>query len=372
MGLFLILACTPGETTLSVEGVERPDRTSPIHEDTGLDEQDDIDDDDDDDEDVPDDDPPDDDLPTGDLFEDCFSEFMSADYPLPDYDQAGATIAGHCLGTDHQDIPSDIERVVFIGDSVTLGSPPTPSEQWYRNVLAETLADRYGLEKPEWLWQQADIISGKPYETFSGDFGVCAKWGGRTDDLMRDNDQVLDCLPESDRDLATLVVITSGGNDVFKAIQDEMEGGYSQSDYEAKYDEWVGLLEDAVTWIANEEFPGGVYVIFANVYEYSDGTMDLGDCPGADMVGFGDVDSAAIDELTRQAMGDYLRLAVDTQTDMLFLREAFCGHGYNAGDPSAPCYRGSSAQVWFDDTCIHPNGSGHAAIADMILSVLDE
>ncbi len=371
MGLLLTLACSPVENTFEV-AVDKPDRSSPIWEDTGDDGEPGGSDDSETDD--PDDDPLDDtgdEPPSGDIYSDCFASFMSPDYPLPDYDQAGARIGSHCLGTDHQDIPDDIERVVFIGDSVTLGSPPTASEAWYRNVLAETLAERYGLEKPEWLWQQADLISGKPYETFSGDFGVCAKWGGRTDDLMRDNSQVLDCLPESDRDLSTLVVMTSGGNDVFKAIQAQMEGA-GEAEIEAKYEEWVELMEGAVTWIAGEDFPGGVYVIFANVYEYSDGTMDLGSCPGADMVGYGDVDSAFIDDLTRRAMGDYLALAVDTQTDMLLLREGFCGHGYNAGDSSAPCYRGSSAATWFDDTCIHPNASGHAAIAEMVLSVIDE
>ena len=95
-------------------------------------------------------------------------------------------------------------------------------------------------------------------------------------------------------------------------------------------------------------------------------------CPGADWFGFGAIDTTHIDALTRRAMGDYLQMAVDTQTDMSLMREGFCDHGFNAGDASAPCYRGTSAPVWFDETCIHPNARGNAAIADMVMSVIEE
>ncbi len=309
--------------------------------------------------------------PDGTIYEDCFADFMGTEYPLPDYDAAGARIASHCQGTDHQDIPQDIERVVFIGDSVTMGSPPTDSKDWYRNRLMVTLADRYGLQEAGWEWQNVDIFSGKPYERFDGDFGVCAWWGARTDDLLLSN-QLPDCLPEEERHKKTLVFITSGGNDVFKQVQAKGEGA-TDSTIDAAYVEWVRLMREALEWLKEPgRFPNGVYVVFSNVYEYSDGTGDLGSCPGADMFGFGGIDTTHIDELTRQAMGDYLQMAADTQFDMLLMREAFCGHGYNAGQTNVPCYRGGGAEVWFDTTCIHPNGDGHAAIAQMMLSVLDE
>ncbi len=50
--------------------------------------------------------------PAAPLYDTCFADFMGSDYPLPDYDAAGATIGSHCLGTDHQDIAA-VERVVF-------------------------------------------------------------------------------------------------------------------------------------------------------------------------------------------------------------------------------------------------------------------
>ena len=305
-----------------------------------------------------------------DIYQTCFSEFMGSDYDLPDYDAAGAIINSSCTGTDHQDIQG-IERVVFVGDSITVGSPPTDSTDWYRNVLADDLADRYGLEKPGWAWQNVDILSGDPWENFDGDFGVCAWWGARTDDLLLSN-QLPDCMPESARDKTTLVVITAGGNDVFKQIQAQMEGE-SDATIAAEFDEWVQLMRDALEWLTDPaNFEAPVYVVFANVYEYSDGTGQLSSCPGADMVGYGLADTGYIDKLTTAAMGEYLQMAVDTQTDMLFMREAFCGHGFNAGDSRAPCYRGSNAATWFDETCIHPNAAGHDAIAEMFKDVIYE
>jgi hypothetical protein len=57
---------------------------------------------------------------------------------------------------------------------------------------------------------------------------------------------------------------------------------------------------------------------------------------------------------------------------MIFLFEAFCGHGFRADDPTAPCYRGPGTATWFDATCIHPNAAGHDHIAAMFTAVIDE
>jgi lysophospholipase L1-like esterase len=64
-------------------------------------------------------------------------------------------------------------------------------------------------------------------------------------------------------------------------------------------------------------------------------------------------------------------VAAETSTDMLFMNENFCGHGFAKDDTSGPCHRGAGAELWFDPTCIHPNAEGHAAIARMFLEVVD-
>ena len=55
-----------------------------------------------------------------------------------DYDQFSPTIGSHCAGTNHQDI-AGVEHVGFFGDSITVGTPPTAADDWYRNRLGEDL-----------------------------------------------------------------------------------------------------------------------------------------------------------------------------------------------------------------------------------------
>jgi hypothetical protein len=73
-----------------------------------------------------------------------------------------------------------------------------------------------------------------------------------------------------------------------------------------------------------------------------------------------------------EAQEEYVSIAVDTQTDMVFLGEQFCGHGYNDDDTSGRCYRADDPELWLDLTCEHPNEQGHAAIAEAMLAVIDE
>ena len=94
-------------------------------------------------------------------------------------------------------------------------------------------------------------------------------------------------------------------------------------------------------------------------------------CPTAEIFGF----SGTIPEL-RDA---YLRInerfvqtAVETQTDVIFMLEHFCGHGFHADDPDNECYRGPDTELYFDPTCIHPTPAGHARIAEMFTAVIDE
>ena len=68
----------------------------------------------------------------------------------------------------------------------------------------------------------------------------------------------------------------------------------------------------------------------------------------------------------------YMKIAVDTQTDVAFLFETFCGHGYHHDDRQSPCYRGADAENWFDISCIHPTPTGHAQIADMFHAIVSE
>ncbi|MCA9718213.1 MAG: SGNH/GDSL hydrolase family protein [Myxococcales bacterium] len=305
----------------------------------------------------------------------CFEQMYEngADAVGPDYDQFELKLGSHCKGTNHQEIEG-VERVVFLGDSVTVGSPPTEYTDFYRTRLANSLAARFGLQPPSIQWQYLDLGDGMSAQQESGAFASCAKWGARTDDVVPASEQVANCFPEDKRALKTLVVMTIGGNDLSAIIQDGIEGVPLDMLWE-DVELFIDYMRETIEWLSDpQQFPNGVYVVFANVYEFTDGTGELTACPAAASAGF-DMpweDPDAMNEIAVHANEQFVSIAGETGTDVIFMFEHFCGHGYKADDPAAPCYRGPGSENWFDLTCIHPNPTGHAAIEDLFLAVIDE
>ena len=167
---------------------------------------------------------------------------------------------------------------------------------------------------------------------------------------------------------ATLVIFTMGGNDIFNWADNSLEGqeALDAAEKAAQY------LEDAVAFFKEPgRFPNGVHVIYRNPYEYTDATGDTGSCIASAVVGLQGNQlqlAPAVTHFTER----YLEIAVKYQADMVFMLEAFCGHGFHHNDPQSQCYRGPDAELWFDLTCIHPNDAGHAALAEMFQAVVDE
>jgi len=309
--------------------------------------------------------------PQAPTFEDCFADILGSE-PGPNYAQFSPVLGQHCQGTNHQDIQG-IERVVFLGDSVTVGTPPTADAEFYRSVLAKSLSQEFNLQAPDWSWEAVNIFDGTSLVRESGDFASCAKWGARADDLLRDNTQIDDCFPEDKRAKNTLVIMTVGGNDLSSITKGFIEGKSTEALWEQTR-EFMGLVDGAVDWLKEPgKFPNGVSVIFTNLFEFTDGTGDVTACPVAGLAGFGAaVEDPALEDMVLWSMEEFMRIAVESQTDMLFLLESFCGHGFNHDDPNGRCYRGPGAENWFDLTCIHPNPAGHQVIADMFLDVVHE
>ncbi len=305
----------------------------------------------------------------------CFADdYVNTPGLGPDYDQFMPVIGSHCVGTNHQDI-ANVERVVFLGDSVTVGTPPTPVEFFYRSVLADKLTARFGLQPPSIFWKGLDIGKGTAGQRFSGDFASCAKWGARADDLLRDSTQIADCFPEAERSKRTLVVMTMGGNDIASITKDGIDGVPIPTIWDSVR-EFVDLMRSAITWFKEDptKFPNGVDIVFANMFEFTDGTGDVTACPAAGLAGFGAPwdDPQALADMVIWANEQFLKIAVDTGTDMVFMLENFCGHGFNSGNVNAPCYRGPNTENWFDLTCIHPTPTGHVNLAQMFESVINE
>jgi hypothetical protein len=289
--------------------------------------------------------------PNAPLRDRCFAGFGDpANGPLPQYDQFDPVVPRSCAGTAAQHI-GDLDRVVFVGDSITTGTWPTLEQDFYRNRLVADL--------------EADL--GHPLETQD-----CSRFGARVDDLYQDDDQLVQCLGDSGVDQrATLLVFTSGGNDLFAFAQD-MLAGATQAQADAEVDEAAGVFGTALDWLADARetrFPNGLYVVFGNVYEYTDGTGDLSVCPSAEILGFSGV-LPEMREVGVRLNEAWVRLAVEHGFDVVFLLEHFCGHGFLAQDPTNECYRGADAETWFDPTCIHPTPEGHEQLADLFHTVV--
>ncbi|MBK8998977.1 MAG: SGNH/GDSL hydrolase family protein [Myxococcales bacterium] len=308
----------------------------------------------------------------------CFiSQFVNPPSVSLDYDQFGPTVGTHCKGTNHQDIKG-IERVVFLGDSVTVGTPPSnlnPANV-YRAILAQMLAAHLKIAAPGFGWGGADPINGVALPSESGAFVSCAKWGARTDDLMKDSAQVETCIPPNKRHLRHLVIMTIGGNDISAITQDGGGTAPKKTIPELWQDtkDFVDLLRQTVVWLKNPaNVPGGVDVVFGNNYEFTDGTGEVTACPGVQLGGIQPwQDKKAQADMVIWANEQYMKIAVDTKSDMIFMLESFCGHGYKRNDPTGPCYRGPNQPLWFDLTCIHPSNEGHVALADLFFKTIVE
>ncbi len=272
----------------------------------------------------------------------CFQGLKGA-VAGPDYDQYHPIVRPSCAGTHHQEI-TGVERLVFLGDSVTEGTPPNTPAQIFRTLVAQDVVKHYGT---------AEVAD-------------CAKWGAKMDDLLIGGQQIPKCFPKAVDTRRTLVVMTMGGNDIAGWAKDGLDATAAQ----AKADESAGLLRDAMTWLKDPvRFPSGIDVVLTNVYEYTDTSGDLLSCPAASLAGFKGnwpQGAPAIVHYQEQIM----KVVVDTKIDMVFLLEHFCGHGYRRTDPALQCYRGPNAELWFDLTCIHPNPTGHQQIADLFAAVI--
>ncbi|PKN55482.1 MAG: hypothetical protein CVU56_21075 [Deltaproteobacteria bacterium HGW-Deltaproteobacteria-14] len=348
----------------------------------------------------------------------CFSGLAGGaptDLVGPDYDHIPGLVAGsHCFGTNHQDI-TDVERVVFLGDSMTVGTPneehllSITNSHFYRNRLAEWLADAFALDRGEpvvsWgLWKSYDYATGKGGLRESGDFANCAKWGARTDDFLAGGDQIGECFPDGGSAARTLIVFTMGGNDLAAITQrggeasaDEAESGYPS--VWALAESAVAYLEEAIVWLKSaEHFPNGSYVVFGNPYEFTDSTGRTDSCtPRASLTipGVGELDLSTLGlsvgsiagfqewahpevqaAIVVWIMNEYARIVAEHQVDMVWALERFCGHGYIAtgpdADPNNRCYLGPDAELWFDVSCIHPNAAGHNALFEMFRAVVEE
>jgi lysophospholipase L1-like esterase len=288
------------------------------------------------------------------IQENCFPHVASDLESFASYDRFNPTVGRHCAGTQHQDI-QDVEKLVFLGDSITAGTWPSLEHEYYRNQLTSLMEARFG---------ELEVAD-------------CSEFGARTDDFLEHTDrQITACFPgllegTSIETKRTLVVWTMGGNDLL-ALGDIATSGSDSSELLNLLEDVVEYQRAAISFFKDQEailFPAGVDVVFTNNYEYTDGTGDFGSCTAAETLGFDyEISSWALGYLTINEA--YLELAVETSTDMVFLMENFCGHGFYSDDPDNGCYLGPDTERYFDPSCIHPSPEGHEALASLFDQVV--
>jgi hypothetical protein len=289
----------------------------------------------------------------------------------------GARLLPDCLGTRHQEWRG-VQRVVFVGDSVTVGTPPadlvslasvgsavtdivTDVDESYRSRLSDALATHFGLDGPGLTWRGWNpLAQGEALQRSSGDFWNCARWGSKTRDLAG---QIENCFPDSQRDKKTMVVFTSGGNDLVDLV-DMAADGDSDDAIWARAERTVADLEAAIEHLKDTSaFPAGNLVLFGTPFEYTDWSGDVTSCSAASASGVAEVTDpekiALLKAIFDWLSVAYLGVAERQGADVAFLLEAMCGHGFRRDDPSLPCYRGPDAERFLDLTCIHPNVRGH-------------
>ncbi len=266
----------------------------------------------------------------------CYPEFPES--VGVDIDPLGVTVGDHCLGTAHQDFDG-IERVVFLGDSITAGAGGAGGNA-YRDLLTTWLQDTY-----------PDVV-----------VDDCSRGGAVNGDLL--DSQIPSCFaePESRR---TLVVFTSGGNDVVGLAFEKAPLDQAAPVIDGIVDE----LRDALAWLTDPaNTPGGVRIVYANVYEFTDATGVMDSCPLAGLAGLTGTWEDGVAAYARLETG-YAQAALDFGVDVMFLEELFCGHGYARDNPDSPCHE-RAGDLWIGPDCIHPNVAGHAAIADAFQTII--
>jgi lysophospholipase L1-like esterase len=288
------------------------------------------------------------------IKENCFPTVSSDLESFASYDRFSPTVGRHCAGTQHQDI-QDIQKLVFLGDSITAGTWPSLEPEYYRNKLTSLMEARFG---------ELEVLD-------------CSEYGARTDDFLEHTDrQITACFPDlfsgtGVETKRTLVVWTMGGNDLL-ALGDIATSGSDTAEMLNLLEDVVEYQREAISFFKEQEatlFPAGVDIIFTNNYEYTDGTGNFGSCVAAETLGFDyEISSWALGYLTINEA--YMELAVETSTDMVFLMENFCGHGFYSDDPDNGCYIGPETERYFDPSCIHPSPAGHEALASLFDQVV--
>ena len=153
-----------------------------------------------------------------------------------------------------------------------------------------------------------------------------------------------------------LVTITIGGNDLNAHAIAAITG--TDAGFRGELDTHLGAELGELT-APGRLGSGKVYVVLANIYDFTDGQGDFATVhcgPGANV-------TPSVVQKAFDAWNGVIADNIGKVGGALYDMHAdFMGHGYNNPDTSA---------VWYDiNSCIHPNAAGHDAIRRSIYRIL--
>lgn len=237
--------------------------------------------------------------------------------------------------------PDQLDRVVFLGDSITYGYGIDVAANQYKNLLVENHDRRW--------------------PTFAGDdltarYGAvevldASRNGAETDDLQGQIDQ----LRSQPTDGTTAVFVTIGGNDLVGALTSP--GGLDN--IAPRIEANVADAVDALQALYPQS-----HLLFTNVYEPTDGEGQTNAC-------FMGLSVAAAEPALDDANARTLALAKDRGFAWVDLRGHFKGHGFNHERETIDAYHDDDPTLWLQSDCIHPNARGHHELRRLFLAAFD-
>ncbi len=241
---------------------------------------------------------------------------------------------------------ADVQRVVFLGDSITAGFGIDNPARTYTSLLVENDDTRW----PE--------FAGDDLTTRYGDLDVIdvSVSGAEVPNILNQQIPNLDDALNADgNEGPTLVFVTIGGNDLLGALPN-LDGLAEQIS---------GDIEDMALELTDpDRFPDGSLLLLTNIYEPTDGEGQADQC-------FLGLDVTALEPILDDTNDRTRDLAEQIGFSWVDLRGHFRGHGWNFDDTSIDAYHPDDPSRWLQDDCIHPNARGHHELRRLFLAAAD-
>jgi lysophospholipase L1-like esterase len=242
-------------------------------------------------------------------------------------------------------LPS-VERVVFLGDSITAGFGIDNPANTYPSLLVENADARW----PEFAGDDLTTRYGAP-EVID-----VSQSGAEVPNVLEQQIPALDAALAADGNAGpTLVFVTIGGNDLLGALPN----------IAGLADQIAGDIEDMALELTDPgRFPDGSLLLVTNIYEPTDGEGQADEC-------FLGLDVSALEPVLDETNGNTRALAEELGFAWVDLRGHFTGHGWNHDDESIAAYHPDDPSRWLQSDCIHPNARGHHEIRRLFLAAVD-